>query len=67
MKGLSNFKTEQIKAIAGVTCSTPASVYRWMNGNKVPSAKRKIISDYLGKSEAELWPELAEAGKGGAE
>jgi len=68
MKGLSNFKTEQIKAIAGITCSTPASVYRWMNGCKVPSAKRKVISDYLGKSEAELWPELADGkGKGGEE
>lgn len=68
MNGLPNKKAEEIKTIAELTCSSIQAVYNWIRGNSVPSTrKRSIISERLGFSETELWPELLENKKGGAE
>lgn len=57
IKGLPNQQFDTIKKLAEVTCSTTASVYRWMNGkSEPPMVKKKIIAEYLGKSVEELWP-----------
>ncbi|MCB7281772.1 helix-turn-helix domain-containing protein [Phocaeicola vulgatus] len=48
---------DTIKKLAEITCSTPASVYRWINGLNPPAPiKQKIIAEYLGMSVEELFP-----------
>lgn len=57
MKSLSNQQMETIKKLAEITCSTPAAVYRWINGVNPPAPiKQKIIAEYLGMSVEELFP-----------
>lgn len=58
MNSLPNVKLVEIKKIAEITCSTPASVYRWISGAVEPSmVKKKIIAEYLKMSVEELFPE----------
>ena len=57
MNGLPNVKVEEIKKIAELTSSTDITVYRWIAGTiDPPMVKKKIISEYLGKSIEELFP-----------
>lgn len=57
MKNLPNQQQETIKKLAELTYSTPAAVYRWVNGTNVPPIlKKKVIAEYLGKSIEELFP-----------
>lgn len=57
MKNLPNQQMDTIKKLAEITCSTPASVYRWINGLNPPAPiKQKIIAEYLGMSVEELFP-----------
>lgn len=57
MNSLPNVKTEEIKKISELTCSTPITVYRWISGEiNPPMVKKKIIAEYLGKSVEELFP-----------
>lgn len=57
MKSLPNQQMETIKKLAEITCSTPAAVYKWVNGVNPPSAlKQKIIAEHLGMSVEELFP-----------
>ena len=58
MNSLRNYRADEVKAIADITESSTSAVYMWMAGRaNVPKLKRKIIAKYLGKTEAELWPE----------
>lgn len=57
MKSLPNQQIETIKKLAEITCSTPASVYNWINGVHPPTlVKQKIIAEYLGMDVKELFP-----------
>ncbi len=57
MKNLPNQQQETIKKLAEITVSTPASVYRWINGQSKPAPiKQKIIAEYLGIEVKELFP-----------
>lgn len=57
MKNLPNQQQETIKKLAELTYSTPASVYRWINGqSRPPVIKQKVIAEYFGKSVEELFP-----------
>lgn len=57
MNLLKNERQETIAEIAKLTCSTPASVYRWVNGSVVPPIlKQRIIADYLKRPIEDLWP-----------
>lgn len=57
MKNLPNQQQETIKKLAELTYSTPASVYRWINGeSRPPVIKQKVIAEYLEKSVEELFP-----------
>lgn len=50
MKSLPNQQQETIKKLAEITYSTPAAVYRWINGeNTPPLIKQLVIAEYLGK------------------
>ena len=62
MKSLPNQQQETIKKLAEITCSTPAAVYRWINGVNPPTPiKQKIIAEYLGMSVEELLPSKNES------
>ena len=62
MKSLPNQQQETIKKLAELTCSTPAAVYRWINGVNPPTPiKQKIIAEYLGMSVEELFPSKNES------
>mgnify|MGYP000373964475 FL=1 len=62
MKSLPNQQQETIKKLAEITCSTPAAVYRWINGVNPPTPiKQKIIAEYLGMSVEELFPSKNES------
>ena len=62
MKSLPNQQQETIKKLAEITCSTPAAVYRWINGVNPPTPiKQKIIAEYLGLSVEELFPSKNES------
>lgn len=62
MKSLPNQQQETIKKLAEITCSTPAAVYRWINGVNPPAPiKQKIIAEYLGMSVEELFPSKNES------
>ena len=51
MKSLPNQQQETIKKLAEITYSTPAAVYRWINGeNTPPLIKQLAIAEYLGMS-----------------
>lgn len=57
MKSLPNQQQETIKKLAEITYSTPAAVYRWVNGeNTPPLIKQLAIAEYLGMSVEELFP-----------
>ena len=57
IKSLPNQQQETIKKLAELTYSTPAAVYRWINGENRPSLiKQKVLAEYLGKSIEELFP-----------
>lgn len=57
MKSLPNQQMDTVKKLAEITCSTPAAVYKWVNGVNLPSAlKQKVIAEYLGMSVEELFP-----------
>ena len=57
MKSLPNQQQETIKKLAEITYSTPAAVYRWINGeNPPPLIKQLAIAEYLGMSVEELFP-----------
>lgn len=57
MKSLPNQQQETIKKLAEITVSTPAAVYRWINGQSKPAPiKQKIIAEYLSMSVEELFP-----------
>ncbi len=63
IKGLPNQQQETIKKIAEITYSTPAAVYRWINGeNTPPVIKQLAIAEYLGMSVEELFPPKNESG-----
>ncbi len=49
---------DELKTKLAILCRVSnITVYRWLRGDFIPDAlKRKIIADYLGKSEEELWP-----------
>lgn len=52
-----NQQMDTVKKLAEITCSTPAAVYKWVNGVNLPSAlKQKVIAEYLGMSVEELFP-----------
>ena len=62
MKSLPNQQQETIKKLAEITCTTPAAVYRWINGVNPPTPiKQKIIAEYLGMSVEELFPSKNES------
>jgi transcriptional regulator with XRE-family HTH domain len=62
MKSLPNQQQETIKKLAEITCSTPAAVYRWINGVNPPTPiKQKIIAEYLGMNVEELFPSKNES------
>ena len=62
MKSLPNQQQETMKKLAEITCSTPAAVYRWINGVNPPTPiKQKIIAEYLGMSVEELFPSKNES------
>ena len=62
MKSLPNQQQETIKKLAEITCSTPAAVYRWINGVNPPTPiRQKIIAEYLGMSVEELFPSKNES------
>jgi hypothetical protein len=56
VNSLPNLKVEEIRRIAEVTSSSPASVYRWLSGGELPEIKKKAIADYYGKPIEELFP-----------
>lgn len=57
IKSLPNQQIETIKKLAEITCSTPAAVYKWVNGENPPTPiKQKVIAEYLGMSVEELFP-----------
>lgn len=62
MKSLPNQQQETIKKLAEITYSTPAAVYRWINGeNTPPLIKQLVIAEYLGKKVEELFPPKSES------
>ena len=62
MKSLPNQQQETIKKLAEITYSTPAAVYRWINGeNTPPLIKQLAIAKYLGMSVEELFPSKNES------
>lgn len=62
MKSLPNQQQETIKKLAEITYSTPAAVYRWINGeNTPPLIKQLAIAEYLGMSVEELFPSKNES------
>ena len=62
MKSLPNQQQETIKKLAEITYSTPAAVYRWINGeNTLPLIKQLAIAEYLGKNVEELFPSKSES------
>lgn len=50
----------EVMADLAIRCRVSnVTVYRWLRGDFIPDAlKRKVIADYLGKSEKELWPNV---------
>lgn len=59
INSLPNQREEVMKQLASLCRVSYNTVYRWMRGDFVPdSLKRKVIADYLGKPEKELWPNV---------
>lgn len=57
ISSLRNERSETIKEIESITCSSHNTVYQWLRGMKnVPPLKRKVIAEYLGRPEFELFP-----------
>lgn len=54
---LPNVRLETIYKIAELTCTSKATVYRWLSGDvEPPMIKKKIIAEFIGKSVEELFP-----------
>lgn len=54
---LPNERNETVRQIEVVTRSSHNTVYQWLKGMKnVPPLKRKVISEFLGLPEEELFP-----------
>ena len=51
---------DKVMADLAILCRVSSiTVYRWLRGDFIPEAlKRKVIADYLGKPESELWPNV---------
>lgn len=48
-----------MKKMATLTCSSEQTVKTWLCGSRVPDAlARKVLSDYLGTPENELFPDI---------
>ena len=59
VNSLPNQRNEVIAQLAIRCCVTSVTVYRWLRGDFIPDPlKRKVIADYLQKSERELWPNV---------
>lgn len=59
VKSLPNERQEIIAQLASQCRVTKITVYRWISGEFIPDAlKRKVIADFLGKNEKELWPNV---------
>lgn len=59
VKALPNQRDEVTSQLAKICRVSRITVYRWLRGDFVPDPlKRKVIADYLGKSENELWPDV---------
>lgn len=57
MRNLRNERDETVKAIEKLTRSSHSTVYQWTTGRKnVSPIKKKIIAEYLGIPENELFP-----------
>jgi hypothetical protein len=55
-------KKNLINRISDETMSSTSVVYRWISGEIVPPPiKRRIISEVIGLSESELFPEKSES------
>lgn len=58
VKGLPNYRIDEIKMIADLTMTSTATVRRWINGKiAIPPIKKKIIAEHYGKTIEELFPE----------
>ena len=51
---------DKVMADLAILCRVSNStVYRWLRGDFIPEAlKRKVIAEYLGRSEVELFPNV---------
>lgn len=51
---------DKVMADLAILCRVSNStVYRWLRGDFIPEAlKRKVIAEYLGRSEEELFPKV---------
>ncbi len=59
VKSLPNERQEVITQLARLCCVTNTTVYRWISGDFIPDAlKRKVIAEFLGKTEKDLWPNV---------
>lgn len=59
VNSLPNQRNEVISHLAILCRVSSTTVYRWLRGDFIPDPlKRKVIADYLQKSEKELWPNV---------
>lgn len=59
VKSLPNERQEIVSQLAAQCRVTMTTVYRWISGDFMPDAlKRKVIAEFLGKTEKELWPNV---------
>jgi Helix-turn-helix. len=59
VKSLPNERQEVITQLARLCRVTNTTVYRWISGDFIPDAlKRKVIAEFLGKTEKDLWPNV---------
>ena len=59
VNSLPNQRNEVISQLAILCRVSSTTVYRWLRGDFIPDPlKRKVIADYLQKSERELWPNV---------
>ena len=59
VKSLPNERQEVITQLARLCRVTNTTVYRWISDDFIPDAlKRKVIAEFLGKTEKDLWPNV---------